>query len=335
MTRPELDDALALEILQEAGLVRKRADVHLAPLGGGVSSIVYKAETPGGAYVLKQPRPQFTTAAEWLVPTQRIHVEAAVNHWLEAGLGPGNARVPAVHHFDTRREVLVTEAAPSDWTQWKAQLLDGIVDPERAATAGRLLRRIHALGDALPDSGTFHNDELFHAQRIDPYWRTAARNEPSAAKPLEELIAMFHERRDFVHGDYSPKNLLAGPRSDQLMLVDHEVATRGDCAFDLGFFLTHFLAKSLHVPGKRAAFLEAASAFWSGYGRERLEAIDPTREARAIRYLGGVAFARARGKSVLEYLSDDERDRLADVALGLLRDPPNAWPEVVSTVRSR
>lgn len=335
MTRPELTDALAMEVLQDAGLARGGQNgVDLQPLGGGVSSIVMLAETPGHArYVLKQPRPRFTTKAEWIVPTQRIHVEAAVNHWLEAGLGPGNARVPAVHHFDQANEVLVTEAAPADWMQWKARLLDGVVEPKRAEAAGYLLRRIHALGDRLTDPRMFRNDELFDAQRIDPYWRTAAANEPKGAKALAELTKLFHERSDFVHGDFSPKNLLAGPRAEQLMLVDHEVATRGDAAFDLGFFLTHFLAKTIHLPRERDVLIDAMAAFWSGYGRERLEATDPEREARTIRYLGAIALARARGKSPLEYLSAASRDRLAEIALQLLRKKSGEWAEVVELAR--
>ena len=66
-----------------------------------------------------------------------------------------------------------------------------------------------------------------------------------------------------VHGDFSPKNVLVYNR--QLILLDHEVLHFGDPAFDIGFSLTHFLSKALHLPQKRRHLSEPRSYTGSFY----------------------------------------------------------------------
>ena len=61
--------------------------------------------------------------------------------------------------------------------------------------------------------------------------------------------------RTLVLGDFSPKNILV--HAHGLILLDFECAHAGDAAFDLGFFLSHLLLKTIHrvvaKPGDPAA----------------------------------------------------------------------------------
>ena len=79
-----------------------------------------------------------------------------------------------------------------------------------------------------------------------------ARAHPDLQPAIDSLIHDMQATpaRRFVHGDYSPKNMLIDPQG-QLMLLDFECAHAGDPAFDLGFFLTHLFLKGLprQVPG--------------------------------------------------------------------------------------
>lgn len=323
MARTELTVDSAPGLLERMGIVRAEDIVSLEPLGGGVSSVVLRAETKLGGFIIKQPRERFAVPSEWRVDAARVHVEAAVGRWLHAHLGPGSARVARVRGHSVANELLVVEAAPSGWTTWKEHLLSGWHDLATAETAGRLLRRIHCLSSSLPVD-RFRHDRLFQQQRIEPYWRTAAMREPRMATHLAKLETMFFARNDLVHGDYSPKNILVGPNPRAMWLVDHEVVTRGDAAFDVGFMWTHLALKAIHNPANRKHLAQAGSAFAHGYGLG-LAGHDEGREARALRFMGGLLLARAVGKSPAEYLNEPARLHARELAIRLLNEPPASW----------
>ncbi len=58
-----------------------------------------------------------------------------------------------------------------------------------------------------------------------------------------------------------------------LILLDFECAHRGDAAFDLGFFLSHLIMKTIHAsPRDRALasrYTELAPRFWIAYLERR------------------------------------------------------------------
>ena len=49
-----------------------------------------------------------------------------------------------------------------------------------------------------------------------------------------------------MHADFSPKNVLI--TDERIVLVDFETGHLGDPAFDLGFFLSHLLLKTVLRP---------------------------------------------------------------------------------------
>ncbi len=324
-SRRELDEVLAAEVLKRSGLAD--GAVRAERLGGGVSSVVVRVRTSDAAFVLKQPRERFAVRDEWKVSTRRAAVEARVGRWLAARLG--DEAVARVRAFDERDEVLVLDAMPEAWSSWKDRLLAGEVRAETAAAAGRLLARIHLLSEGLgPDE--WREDGLFHEQRIDPYFGTAAERVPEARPMLDGLVRAFFARSDLVHGDFSPKNLFVSRDGRSVRLIDHEVVTRGDAAFDLGFLLTHLAMKAIHLP-RANGFVEAGERFLRAYAAHLpAVAADPgaARQARAVRYLGGLLLARVVGKSPAEYLDARGREGVASLGLRLLRDPPPTWDAV-------
>jgi aminoglycoside phosphotransferase (APT) family kinase protein len=124
-----------------------------------------------------------------------------------------------------------------------------------------------------------------------------------------------------VHGDYSPKNVLV--HDEKLILLDHEVIHIGDPGFDLGFSMTHLLSKAHHLPGLRGEFADAVERYWQRYWNiVRDGDWAANLEPRAARHTLGCMLARVRGRSPLEYLDKDERDRQAAAIVALMRDPP-------------
>src|SRR5262249_15074504 len=134
---------------------------------------------------------------------------------------------------------------------------------------GRLLGTIHRASWQRRDelAAEFDDRSFFESLRVEPYYEYTAAREPDAAVFLAGLVADTRARRLApVHGDFSPKNVLG--HAGRLVLLDHEVIHFGDPAFDVGFGLTHLLAKAHHVRGGRDAFAAAARRFAEAYAAE-------------------------------------------------------------------
>ncbi len=117
------------------------------------------------------------------------------------------------------------------------------------------------------------------------------------------------------------------------MLLDYEVAHWGNPSFDLGFGLTHFLAKALHLPQHGAAFSAAARGFWRCYqARVRLPAAS---RAGAGHHLAAVLLARMDGKSPLEYFTDEaRRDIVRRLTRAALQADATTIDDVIAAVEA-
>jgi aminoglycoside phosphotransferase (APT) family kinase protein len=152
---------------------------------------------------------------------------------------------------------------------------------------------------------------------------------PSAKPFLTALAADTLNRQEtFVHGDFSPKNILIYQHKP--ILLDHEVAHFGDPAFDLGFSLTHLLSKAHHLPSNRLVLIDAALRYWDTYFELVRESPWSTGlQHRAVKHTSGCLLARAVGRSPLEYLNESERARQARAALNLIEASPASLSELV------
>jgi aminoglycoside phosphotransferase (APT) family kinase protein len=318
----ELTEHNAAEYLQRAGRVAADERLEVTFLAGGVSNVVLLLERPARPderFVLKQARGQLQVAEPWFCSVERIWREVAYLRACEELLDPPpreaelTASTPAVLWEDRANYAFTMQAAPAEHTTWKSRLLTGDFDLRLARLAGKLLGQLHARTWLAPAIATeFADLKFFDDLRIDPYYRHLARTRPELAPAIEELISSLHDnRRCLVHGDFSPKNLLA--HAGGLMLIDCEVGHFGDPAFDLGFVLTHLVLKETL---RDSSFL-AADALQAPLPREFLGAywdvlrpVIATEEtghlqSRMRTNLGGCLLARLAGKSPVEY-----RDRL-------------------------
>jgi aminoglycoside phosphotransferase (APT) family kinase protein len=307
-------------VLRRPGLVGA-GEVRLEPLTGGVSSDILKVEAEGRVFAVKRALAKLKVAADWRSPVERNGYELA---WLQVAGAIVPEAVPEVLAHDPGSGLFaMTYLDPADHPVWKAQLRDGIVDPAFAAEIGRRIVRIHAAtaGDA-GIAARFATDHIFHPIRLEPYLEATARRHPALA---ERLMALSREtlatKRALVHGDVSPKNILAGPQGP--VFLDAECAWYGDPAFDLAFCLNHLLLKCLWNPAAQERFLDAfgrmSEAYLAGVAWEPREAV----EARAARLLPGLFLARVDGKSPVEYVTrDEDRERVRATALPLVAEPP-------------
>jgi aminoglycoside phosphotransferase (APT) family kinase protein len=106
-----------------------------------------------------------------------------------------------------------------------------------------------------------------------------------------------------VHGDFSPKNLLAGPLGP--VILDAECAWYGDPAFDLAFVLNHLLLKGAWRPQWRERYANAFVALLDAYLAHVTWEPAAAVAARTAALLPGLMLARIDGKSPVEYLTTD------------------------------
>ena len=326
-----------LDALRRMGLLAAGVWPGGAVLTGGVSSDIWRIDLPAGPVCVKRALAKLRVAADWQAPVDRNVYEA---RWMRRANAAVPGAAPALLGQDAASGSLAMQfLSPADHPLWKAQLRDGHADPGFAAAVADRLVHIHAATAADPGvAADFPTDTIFHAIRLEPYLLATARAHPDLAPRLEALVATTQaNKRALVHGDVSPKNILAGP--DGPVFLDAECAWWGDPAFDLAFCLNHLLLKCLWTPRARVGFLGCfdamVAAYRAGVDWEAADAV----EARVAQLLPGLFLARVDGKSPVEYITAAaDKDRVRRVARALLIAPPRrldavrqAWSRELAT----
>lgn len=318
--------------LVRMGLLGADEHAEWTPLTGGVSSVIFLANTSRGTLCVKRALSQLKVAADWRAPVERNRAEVA---WIRTAMGIAPDAVPRVLGHDLESDAFAMEYLPPErYHNWKALLMNGAVDTAVAAQIARILAAIHR--STARDSrleAAFDNAGNFFALRLDPYFGEAARRNPDCASVLQRLIDDTHGRRiALVHGDVSPKNLMIGPHGP--VFLDAECATFGDPAFDLSFCLTHLLLKQVSLPALRAVLAACFETMTTAY----LSAVDweprAEIERRVAALLPALLLARADGKSPVEYLDESGQGFVRSFARSQLHRPPErlsglvvAWKE--------
>ena len=267
-----------------------------------MSSDIYRADLPSGVVCVKRALRRLKVAADWQAPVERNRYEV---EWMRVAGGIVPSAVPAILGEDREADAFAMAFLPPDeYPVWKSLLAEGAGTIAMATQVGDILGRIHAATADRPDlAERFPTDDLFRAIRLDPYLITAARVHADVADRLLALVAVTaNTRRVLVHGDFSPKNLLIGPRGP--VILDAECAWYGDPAFDLAFVLNHLLLKAVWRPQWAEAFAAMFRALVAAYRPHVAWEPWPALEARTAALLPGLLLARVDGKSPVEYLTD-------------------------------
>ncbi len=307
--------------LERCGFLAPGECATLTPMAGGVSCDVYAVEREDGRrFVAKQSLPRLRVTAEWLAPVERAASEVrwlAFARAIDPRLAPEVLAECEAEHLFTMRLL-----PPDTHPVWKDQMANGHVDAGFAGAVGRDLARIHASSAARPAlAAAFQTDALFLALRVEPFLLYVADRDAAAAPRLRALARDLMTRKTaLVHGDISPKNILAGP--DGPVFLDAECTVWGDPAFDLAFCLTHLLLKTVWLKAHARAVLDAFEALWTQYraGVDWEPAADLAGRAAAL--IAGLLLARIDGKSPAPYLTDaTDKAFIRASAHGLLAAP--------------
>jgi aminoglycoside phosphotransferase (APT) family kinase protein len=314
-----------VNLLRRAGLCGPAEMPHAEALSGGVSSDIWRVDLASGPVCVKRALPRLRVTQVWEAPIERNRYEY---EWFRLAGAAAPGAVPKVIARDGTAFVM-EYLDPARHPVWKALLRQGHADAGFAAQVGRALARIHAATTDV--AALFPTDEIFYAIRLEPYLVSTGMRHPALRARLDSLVERTARTKlCLVHGDVSPKNILAGPQGP--VFLDAECAWYGDPAFDLAFCLNHLLLKCLWVPQAKAGFLRCFDALSGAY----LEGIPfEGVEERTASLLPALLLARVDGKSPVEYLADEaQKDVVRRSASDLLQAPVStlsklckAWQE--------
>jgi 5-methylthioribose kinase len=301
---------------------RSVGDFEHRVLAGGVScKTVLVSFADGTEWVLKQSLEKLRVAGVWHSDPARIHREADGMRVLKELARPD--AITSLIFDDPVHHVIAMTAVARPHENLKPMLLSGNIQRALFAELGELLAEIHSRSAAEPERYRSFDQGYFESLRIEPYYRATAEAEPRSAAFIGRLIdGMGRRRLSLVHGDFSPKNVLV--HRDHVVLLDHEVIHWGDPAFDLGFFLTHLLSKCNHLPAHRADLMRCVETFSNRYfetiARPAVWQMDL--EQMAVVHTMACLLARISGRSSLEYLSKEEKQRQREAILRFMETTP-------------
>src|ERR1700728_472453 len=282
-------------------------------LGGGVASDLQVRQAPDGPVVVKRALSKLRVRADWFADPRRSMTEADALRAAARLLGAD--AVPEVLSVDPAEHAFTMRLIDGRYRNWKQDLLAGPVDQTTPKAAGSLLGLLHTRSAREPELRARFGDQTYFQQlRIGPYFERVAERAPGLRTAIRDVTAGMGLRRSaLVHGDYSPKNILAdGPR---IVLLDWEVAHWGDPRFDVAFCLSHLLLKARRRNADEQALNSAASQFLAGYAETGPAMLDDALYPIA----GCLLLARLDGDSPVEYLADLDTASVRQLARSFLR----------------
>jgi streptomycin 6-kinase len=307
-----------IEALETMGLLAQGDRAQFTPVGNGGSAEIYRVGLGWGTICVKRALPKTGLGGDGTLPVERSNFES---EWLRLARVIVGDGVPEVLG-DQPGLFAMEYLDPARHASWTSLLKKGDINPSTAAETGRMLGRIHAAtANNFAVAQRFASDHIFHAACIEPLLLATAQVQPSVAARLKQF-AMNTERNKLalVHGDFSPDNVLIGPKGP--ILLDAECAWYGDPAFDLARCLSHLLVDCVLQPQWRDYYLTCYTAFCAAYAQRVTWEMPEQTDERAALLLPALVLGHAYGRVPLDSLQrESDRDRVAVLARRLLLDP--------------
>jgi len=317
-----LDESSVIPYLTERKLLSGNATVEV--LTGGVSCVVLAVASDAREIVVKQALPELKTKAKWVADQRRAIVEADAMRIYQS-ITPDS--VPELIDCDEANFTLTMSRLPNTCTNWKQDILEGRIHPEMGEKLGKILAKWHnTTAVDVSIKAKFMEGELFEQLRVSPFYRAVAAKNPNLQAVINSLIEeITNEKIALVHGDFSPKNILATSDHSPIVL-DFEVAHTGNPVFDLAFVSAHLLCKTIRTqsPAEKAAITKTAVNFLSYYREDTRISIAKT----LPQHVALIALARVEGVSPVNYLDEPAQQKLVALTNAALLDSTMTYEQL-------
>lgn len=291
-------------------LVPDAKDITATTLSGGVSCDTIKVNWHNGSGVIKRALAQLRVPGTWEADVNRILAEGdaiTMYHQLTPEF------VPKLLGRNDDELAIMLELAPEDMSEWRLQMLEGIVIPTIGSELGKVLGIWHnkTTGVQLPPRIENGKKRLYDL-RAGAFYGGMAKIWPEYESLISSCAKELMESMECaVHGDFSPKNILAGPSGT--WVLDFEVTHKGAPVFDLAFMCAHLIIKSIHLEDQRDLLLETIANFLNAYKEQRGEIPE-----NLGNHVGIITAVRVVGISQVKYLNDSGKVKVIEKARSLL-----------------
>ncbi len=291
-------------------LVPDAKDITATTLSGGVSCDTIKVNWHNGSGVIKRALAQLRVPGTWEADVDRILAEGdaiTMYHQLTPEF------VPKLLGRNDDELAIMLELAPEDMSEWRLQMLEGIVNPTIGSELGKVLGIWHnkTTGVQLPPRIENGKKRLYDL-RAGAFYGGMAKIWPEYESLISSCAKELMESMECaVHGDFSPKNILAGPSGT--WVLDFEVTHKGAPVFDLAFMCAHLIIKSIHLDDQRDLLLETIANFLNAYKEQRGEIPE-----NLGHHVGIITAVRVVGISQVKYLNDSAKVKVIEKARSLL-----------------
>lgn len=291
-------------------LVPDAKDITATTLSGGVSCDTIKVNWHNGSGVIKRALAQLRVPGTWEADVNRILAEGdaiTMYHQLTPEF------VPKLLGRNDDELAIMLELAPEDMSEWRLQMLEGIVIPTIGSELGKVLGIWHnkTTGVQLPPRIENGKKRLYDL-RAGAFYGGMAKIWPEYESLISSCAKELMESMECaVHGDFSPKNILAGPSGT--WVLDFEVTHKGAPVFDLAFMCAHLIIKSIHLEDQRDLLLETIANFLNAYKEQRGEIPE-----NLGNHVGIITAVRVVGISQVKYLNDSAKVKVIEKARSLL-----------------
>ena len=246
-----------LRALVRMDLLGPDEPAEAVPLTGGVSSDIWRIDLPNGPICVKRALAKLRVAADWQAPVERNRYEAAWMHRANAAV-PGTAPPCSVRTKPAARWRW-NFSRPPEHSYGRRNC--ATATPILISPRGSRPRSCASMPPPRPTPLPPHSSPPTRSSSTSAWSPICL--QPRAHIPISRRrwkrwsTTTQTNKRALVHGDVSPKNILAGPRGP--VFLDAECAWWGDPAFDLAFCLNHLLLKCVWTPRRHFRLPCAAS----------------------------------------------------------------------------
>jgi D-3-phosphoglycerate dehydrogenase len=288
------------------------------PLDGGVASDIRVVEGPNGPEVIKRALPKLKVAADWFSDPARSSIEVAAIGAFADLIGPDF--VPEVLWSQPEENLFSMRLVDPRLRNWKKDLLIGRIDVRTAIRAGELLGQVHTRSIKRTDlRSQFADTRYFEELRVEPFFLRVAAADRVLGAAIEVIAAGMGQRKSaLVHGDYSPKNILAD--GSDLVILDFEVTHWGDPRFDVAFCLSHLILKAQRCTATSLAVRQVITSFIAGYRTHGPSVLDRD----LVQITGCLLLARLEGASPIDYLADIDIPYVRSLAAMMITAPESS-----------
>lgn len=292
---------------------------------GGVASYVFRIETGGNMYYLKQSRACWRKYPEIKADQKRIKYEYGALKMIEKIHMEklGKSLVPHVYFYDEENNTILMSDVKLRGKLLSKELAKGLTNIEVAKNVGKLLGVLHSATYGSKESiRPCNGDYRIEKENYKLRCLDVCDNVNKRVKKEMTLINI-PKNKSLIYGNVCPKNIYVD-RNGTVRFFDFDIARFGDPAMDVAYPIAHYILFAINNQSYRRKIKKAIDGVIRSY-RYCMKKEVPSSEIGSIlnkckKYVAGVLLYRVDGVSKESCIKESRKKEIRDFASMLVLD---------------